>query len=250
MNLHEQRLIELDDVSVIENGAAPVLPTTLDIYGGLTALLGPNGAGKTTLASVIHGLRRPTTGRVRHSGIGEGEVFYNRPEPRTKGLQRIAGGISSALVLETAAERRAAAHRSRYLGFIAQSPFLNPALTAAQNIDLPQLVRRNRIDHEWRGHLIDLFDIGKHLGKYTSELSGGEAQRVAIAVALAHKPEFVFADEPTAALDSEHSQSALAAFKTITDSGRIAILCVTHDENITEYANHVITMVDGAVQAA
>jgi putative ABC transport system ATP-binding protein len=143
-------------------------------------------------------------------------------------------------------ERRRAQHLSA-LGYIAQRPRLDPNLTGAEYIVLPQRVRGHEPNGEWLDYLADRLEIAPHLGKYASELSGGQAQRVAIMAALAHEPPLVYADEPTSALDVELGAKTFELFHDISEVNGISVLCVTHNPDISAFADRIIYMRDGVV---
>ncbi len=241
-SLESDPIIKVEGVSVVREGAIVLDDVSVDFHSGFTAIIGPSGAGKSTFASVIHGLQKPTEGSVSHTGINEGS-FVNRSMVSESTLGRAV----KKLRLETKAERYLAAYRSRYLGYIAQNPYLDPYLTAEQYIKLPQQARGNKLDPEWLDFLIHNLEISKHLGKYAGALSGGEAQRVAIVAGFAHRPELVVADEPTAALDSKMTERTLSLFFDITQYAGTSIICVSHEPNIKNHAERVIELRDGSV---
>lgn len=241
-------IVEVRDIAIDRDKTRVVHHASLDIYKGFTAIVGPNGSGKSTLATTIHGLQRPAEGVVRHTGILEGnsKIYENRPQTEDR-RSRIFSGLIRAAVLETQEDRKTADYRSRYLGYIAQNPFLDPQLTAGQYINLIHRARQNKLDAAWVDILSERLGVSRHLYKTSSQLSGGEAQRVAIVAALAHEPKLVVADEPTSALDSVMSDETLKLFRDITCETETSIICVSHDPNISEFADRIITMRDGRV---
>jgi len=190
--------------------------------GELTAVMGPSGSGKSTLLQCAAGLDRPTSGRVM---LGDTDL--------------------------TAAGRRALSriHRER-IGFIFQSYNLLPMLSAAENVALPlRLAGR----HPKRGQLVAALDqVGlSGLGhRRPAELSGGQQQRVAIARALVVRPEVLFADEPTGALDTGSGSQVLGLLRAAVDQAGQTVVMVTHDPVAAAWADSVVFLVDGLVRDA
>jgi putative ABC transport system ATP-binding protein len=174
----DAQVLALDDVSV-------------DIEAGrFTAIMGPSGSGKSTLLHVLAGLDRPTSGQIH---IGDDEI---------------TGMNDKQLTLL----------RRDKIGFIFQSFNLLPMLTAAENISLPLRIAGRKADPLWVESIVQTVGLGPRLSHRPSELSGGQQQRVAAARALASKPDIVFADEPTGALDSKSSAELLASCNTRCES--------------------------------
>ncbi|TPN25619.1 ABC transporter ATP-binding protein [Mesorhizobium sp. B2-3-3] len=166
------------------------------VSGARIALVGPSGSGKTTLLHILGGLDRPTAGIVEWPGLGAFEAL-----------------------------------RPRQIGFVFQSPSLFPALTAVQNVGLPLLLAGENAGAEEIGaSLLQSFGLGELGDKLPEELSGGQAQRIAMARALVMGPKLVLADEPTGQLDS---RTALRFFDAVLDrleGTDIALVVATHDE--------------------
>lgn len=234
-----ETLIELRGVSVTEGDFTILQPTSLDFKRGLTAIVGPSGSGKTTLANVTYGLIPPNSGVVDHVGVGQG---FTRLSTERAGL---FSRVSRSIRLESLAERVKAEHWSRYMGYIAQSPYLDPKLTAGEYIELPHRARGNNLDMVWVSQIARELGIQSELDKLPVQLSGGQLQRVAITAALAHKPEVVIADEPTADLDSENSERTFELFRHIADTTGISIIFVSHEPSASEYAHNVVHVSDG-----
>lgn len=189
--------------------------------GEFTALVGPSGSGKTTLLNLIGGLDKPDAGSIKIKGIDI-----------TK--------LSDAELIE---------FRLRHIGFVFQSFNLIPVLTAKENVELimhlqhtPAKERNARIKQLF--HEIQLED---KLNSRPSELSGGQQQRVAVARALASKPKFVLADEPTANLDTQSASNLLDIMDRLNREENITFLFSTHDQRVIERARRVITLVDGQI---
>ncbi|PHP52072.1 ABC transporter ATP-binding protein [Actinomyces ruminis] len=197
-------------------------PTDLEIRSGeLVGILGPSGSGKSTLLTVMGGLRTPTTGTVE---IG-GDPFSALPEKKRAQLRR------------------------QYLGFVLQSSGLVPFLTLADQFTLHDRVLRRAPATERRNELLDTLGISDRVHAYPSQLSGGEKQRAAIAVAVYHDPKVILADEPTAALDSRRAHDVAQLLAQQTHELGKATVMVTHDERILPVCDRVMVMHDGVLGA-
>src|SRR6516165_9557080 len=187
--------------------------------GSFTAVMGPSGSGKSTFLNVAAGLDRPTSGTV---GLGDAEL----------------AGLS---------ERRLTVLRRERIGFVFQAFNLLPSLTVAQNIRLPL-----RLDgHRPRGSAVReaaaRVGLEKRLRDRPSQLSGGQQQRVAIARALVTRPDVVFADEPTGALDTQNGRGVLTLLREVVDEDGHTVVMVTHDPVAAAYADQVLLLADGRV---
>lgn len=189
--------------------------------GELLALLGPSGSGKSTLLLCISMIVEPTAGRIRVRGH---DVF--------------ADGVSLV---------NARRYRRENIGFIFQThnliPFLNARDNVAVAIELDGVGRRvaRRRAHE----ILDYLELGARADATPDQLSGGEQQRVAIARALANEPPIIFADEPTASLDTERGFKVMALLKRIARERRSAVIAVTHDERMIAGFDTVKRLRDG-----
>ena len=187
--------------------------------GQFTAIMGPSGSGKSTLLHMLAGLDRPSSG----------EVYLGDTEITSLG--------DKALTL---------LRRDR-IGFIFQSFNLLPTMTAAENIVLPIRIAGRKPDDHWVASIVETVGLTGRLSHRPSELSGGQQQRVAAARALASKPQIVFADEPTGALDSKSGAELLGFLrKAVTELGQTVVM-VTHDPTAASYADRVIFLADGHV---
>jgi len=187
--------------------------------GQFTAIMGPSGSGKSTLLHMLAGLDRPSSG----------EVYLGDTEITSLG--------DKALTL---------LRRDR-IGFIFQSFNLLPTMTAAENSVLPIRIAGRKPDDHWVASIVETVGLTGRLSHRPSELSGGQQQRVAAARALASKPQIVFADEPTGALDSKSGAELLGFLrKAVTELGQTVVM-VTHDPTAASYADRVIFLADGHV---
>lgn len=189
--------------------------------GELAMLVGPSGCGKTTLISIIAGLLDATEGEL--------EVLGTRP---------------SAL-----SPREQILFRRRNLGFVFQQFNLLPTLTAAENVAVPLFVagveRRHAI--EQASELLDELGLGDRLSYLPANLSGGQQQRVAIARALIHNPRLIVCDEPTSALDAKTGHMVMELFSEVAVRPDRALIVVTHDSRIFEFADTIAHMEDGKI---
>jgi putative ABC transport system ATP-binding protein len=187
--------------------------------GQFTAIMGPSGSGKSTLLHMLAGLDRPSSGQVY---LGDTEITSLNDKALT--LLR----------------------RDR-IGFIFQSFNLLPTMTAAENIVLPMRIAGRNPDQHWVASIVETVGLTGRLSHRPSELSGGQQQRVAAARALASKPQIVFADEPTGALDSKSGAELLAFLrKAVTELGQTVVM-VTHDPTAASYADRVVFLADGHI---
>ena len=187
--------------------------------GSFTALMGPSGSGKSTFLNMAAGLDRPTSGSV---ALADTEL----------------SGLS---------ERRLTILRRERIGFVFQAFNLLPSLTVAQNISLPLRLDGHSPRRSTVREVAARVGLDRRLRDRPSQLSGGQQQRVAIARALVARPEVVFADEPTGALDTRTGREVLALLREIVDEDRRTVVMVTHDPVAAAYADRVIVLADGRV---
>ena len=185
--------------------------------GSFTAIMGPSGSGKSTFLNVAAGLDRPNSGIVT---LGETEL----------------GSLS---------ERRLTVLRRERIGFVFQAFNLLPSLTVAQNIGLPLRLDRRRVRRSTVRDVAARVGLENRLRHRPSQLSGGQQQRVAIARALVTRPEVVFADEPTGALDTRNGREVLALLREVVDEDGHTVVMVTHDPVAAAQADRVILLADG-----
>ncbi|MDR0139524.1 ABC transporter ATP-binding protein [Metabacillus idriensis] len=191
--------------------------------GEITALVGASGSGKSTLLTIAAGLQRATQGSIMFKGENVTEMSQDQ-------IRKL---------------------RANQFGYIFQSSHLVPFLTVQEQLMLmlslseTKLKKQEQINEAER--FLKLTDLYHRKDAYPQSLSGGEKQRAAVARALIHKPKIIFADEPTASLDSKRSNDIMKLIKQLTKTMKIAALVVTHDEEMLVYADNVVTMRDGMV---
>ncbi|MFE9116180.1 ABC transporter ATP-binding protein [Streptomyces sp. NPDC007172] len=186
--------------------------------GSFTAVMGPSGAGKSTFLHCAAGLDRPTSGSVR-----------------------LGGNDLAALD-----EAQLTMLRRERVGFIFQAYNLLGSLTVAENITLPLLLAGQSVEPAWLEHVAGRVGLSDRMRHRPAQLSGGQQQRVAIARALVTRPEVIFADEPTGALDSRTGRQVLALLREIVDRDGNTVVMVTHDPVAASFAQRVVFLADGA----
>ena len=189
--------------------------------GEFTAIVGPSGCGKTTLMNMIGGLEIPTSGSVEINGI------------------EISKLKSNELIN----------FRLNNIGFIFQSYNLIPVLTSKENVSfIMQLQNKPKNEIEQRTiQLLQSVGLGDKVNSKPNQMSGGEQQRVSVARALASKPKFVLADEPTANLDSKATTQLLDIMKKLNKEENITFIFTTHDQRVVDKARRIITLEDGKI---
>lgn len=185
--------------------------------GELIAIVGPSGSGKSTFLTILGGLQKPTTGKVLLDGKPFSEL--------------------------TVKEKSKA--RLDNVGFILQASNLIPFLTVKEQMKLYNKITKSKMNKEWMDELFEKLDVEKLKDKYPNELSGGERQRSAIAKALYHQPKVIFADEPTASLDTNRAYEVVKLLARETKAQKKATIMVTHDERMLEFCDKVYVIVDG-----
>lgn len=187
--------------------------------GEFVAIIGSSGSGKSTLLHAIAGVDVPTGGKI----------FLNGQD------------------VYAADEERLAIFRRRQVGLIYQFHNLIPTLNVVENITLPILMDRRKVNKERLNELLELLGLQERRKHLPNQLSGGQQQRVAIGRALMNAPAVMLADEPTGALDSRNGQEIIRLLKDSNKKYGQTLLLVTHDENIALQAERIITIADGRI---
>ena len=188
--------------------------------GALTILKGRSGSGKTTLLNILGALDAPTGGKVLLDG---------------KDITRMS-------------EKERTLLRRNKIGFVFQSVALIPMMNALENVEYALRLARYKGDRRARAlECLRLLGLGSRVHHMPQELSGGEQQRVAIARAIAHKPRVLFADEPTAELDTHTGLQVVKLFKELAQKENITIVMTTHNPGLMEIGDRVYELVDGEV---
>lgn len=187
--------------------------------GEMTAIMGPSGSGKSTLMHCMAGLDTPSSGKV----IVEGLEVSSMNQKQLTDLRR------------------------EQIGFIFQSFNLVPTLSAEENILLPLQIAKRPIDREWFNQVVKVVGLEKRLTHRPSQLSGGQQQRVACARAIMARPSVIFADEPTGNLDSKTTKEVMHMIRGFAKRFHQTIVLVSHDPEMTEYADRIVTLIDGRI---
>ena len=213
-----ENLVKIYKTSDIEVMALAGLDLTVE-RGELMAVIGNSGSGKSTLLNMIGGLDRPTMGRLWVDG---------------KDLFRLN-------------EKELVSYKQDTVGFVWQNNARNllPYLTATQNIELPMVFEGAPDRHERALELLDLVGMSKYKDRTLKELSGGEQQRIAIAIALANRPKLLLADEPTGSVDVATGSFILQVFRKLNQEQDLTIVIVTHDRLLAKKVNRVVSIRDG-----
>ncbi|MEU7988414.1 ABC transporter ATP-binding protein [Streptosporangium canum] len=188
-------------------------------HGSFTAVMGPSGSGKSTFLHCAAGLDQPSSGSVR------------------------LGGTELAGMNETELTEL----RRKRIGFVFQAFNLVSSLTVTENITLPLKLAGVRVDRSWLAEIVDRVGLAGRTGHRPGELSGGQQQRVAIARALVTRPEVVFGDEPTGALDTMTARDVLTLLREVVTTMGQTVVMVTHDPVAASYADTVLFLADGNV---
>ena len=228
--MDEQPVVELQNISKhFGEGSARVdalREVSFDIFPGtVVGLRGPSGSGKSTVLNVIGCILEPSSGTMRLNGETVYDNKWLRSDLRSLRLEKI--------------------------GFIFQSHNLLPFLNAWENVAVARILAgASTVRAKERAiELLTYLGIERRQNAMPGELSGGEAQRIAIARALANDPRIILADEPTAALDSQRAGAVMDLLRKVATERRTAVIVVTHDEKIFNRFDHIYALRDGALEA-
>ena len=218
------KLLKVIDIKKIygkgENEIKAVDGITLEIEPHkFSAIIGQSGSGKSTLLHCMAGLDKPTLGNVFMDNLD----LYTLSDDKLSNL------------------------RSKEFGFIFQNNNLIPVINVYDNIVLPILIAKGKIDNNYINDLITKLGLESQINKFPNELSGGQQQRVAIARSLANKPSIIFADEPTGNLDSKTTDEVMNLLKYCVNEYKQTLVMITHNDEIAKMADCIITISDGKV---
>ncbi|WP_339076161.1 ABC transporter ATP-binding protein [Clostridioides difficile] len=218
------KMLKVIDIKKIygkgENEIKAVDGITLEIEPHkFSAIIGQSGSGKSTLLHCMAGLDKPTLGNV----------------------------FMDNLDLYTLSDEKLSNLRSKEFGFIFQNYNLIPVINVYDNIVLPILIAKGKIDNNYINDLITKLGLESQINKFPNELSGGQQQRVAIARSLANKPSIIFANEPTGNLDSKTTNEVMNLLKYCVNEYKQTLVMITHNDEIAKMADCIITISDGKV---
>lgn len=213
-------LVKIYKTPDLEVLALQGLDLTVD-YGEMTAIIGNSGSGKSTFLNMLGGLDRPSAGRLLVDG---------------KDLFKLT-------------ERELVEYKLRTVGFVWQNNARNliPYLTATQNVMMPMLFGGEHKRRQRALELLDMVNMSHRKNSRLSTLSGGEQQRIAIAIALANRPRLLLADEPTGAVDHKTSDAILDMLRAINRESGVTIVIVTHDQLLAKKVSRVVAIRDGKI---
>jgi len=220
------KIIEIKNLSKVylENGNDVVAVDGINLsfeQGEFTSIVGPSGSGKTTLLNMLGGIDKPTSG----------EILIDNTN---------IGALRSSELID---------FRMHNIGFVFQSYNLIPVLTARENVEFIMFLQgKSKKEREERSaELLGAVGLGDRMDARPNKLSGGQQQRVAVARALASRPRFILADEPTANLDSKSAEKLLEIMEMLNKEYNITFIFSTHDPRVVKKAHRVINLVDGKV---
>ncbi|MTM09234.1 ATP-binding cassette domain-containing protein [Turicibacter sanguinis] len=188
--------------------------------GEFVAIIGPSGSGKSTMLHLLGGLERASNGIIKVNGVDISKL----------------------------SDKELAEYRRKDVGFIFQQFNLIPVLNVRENIELPLMIGNEDIDENYIGELIDILGLKDREKHLPSQLSGGQQQRVAIGRALSTKPSIILADEPTGNLDSKTTEEVMNLLKVSSKKFNQTLIIITHDNNIAQKADRIISIVDGKLK--
>ncbi|GAA4225219.1 putative ABC transport system ATP-binding protein [Streptosporangium album] len=217
-------VVRLDAVSKVygkgQGAVAALREVTVGIpRGSFTAVMGPSGSGKSTFLHCAAGLDVPSAGSVQLGGTA-------------------LNGMNETQLTELRRQR---------IGFVFQAFNLVSSLTVVENITLPLRLAGAGVDRAWLAEIVSRVGLEGRAGHRPAQLSGGQQQRVAIARALVTRPEVVFGDEPTGALDTMTARDVLTLLREVVDGMGQTVVMVTHDPVAASYADTVLYLADGRI---
>lgn len=223
---NENKIIQCDNLvkifktKEIEVVALQGLDLTIN-EGELVAIIGKSGSGKSTLLNIIAGLDRPSAGKVEIDG--KNLLYFT--------------------------DKQLIEYNRKTIGFVWQNNARNliPYLTAIQNVELPMWITNRKGRKERAQELLNIVGLSNKNESRLYELSGGEQQRVAIAIALANNPRILLADEPTGSLDSKTTNKIMELFEKLKNELGITIIIVTHDMQVSKMVKRVVAISDGMI---
>ncbi len=204
------------------------------------ALIGSSGSGKTTLLHMIAGILTPDSG----------QILFRHDQPQASPSDKAAASDSTTpdvngdgtIDLTALTEAQRDVFRGRHIGYIFQTHHLLPGFTALENVLLGMSFTGRAHDPEWARRLLVEVGLGERLNYKPERLSVGQQQRVAVARALANRPELVLADEPTGALDSNTARQVLGLIRRLCDEVGASLILVTHDLGISKQFSRVMVL--------
>ncbi|MDS0298410.1 ABC transporter ATP-binding protein [Halogeometricum sp. S1BR25-6] len=217
-------IIELDGVWKRYESGSETVEALKDVNfaakpGEFVAIMGPSGSGKSTMLNVLGLLDVPTEGVVRLDGRDVTDL----------------------------SDEEMTTQRKESIGFIFQDFFLIPTLSAIENVEVPTLFGRDPTARDRGERLLGRVGLGERVAHRPDQLSGGQKQRVAIARALINEPRILLADEPTGNLDRKTGRDVLELFTELKTEEDVAVIAVTHDDQLRKYADRVVNLVDGVL---
>ena len=258
----EQIILQAENIIRSFPSAGGIIPVLRGISlnipkGKLIIIKGRSGSGKTTLLNILSALDPATDGEVTLRISGDKKGSGSGSDDR-EGIMAGTREVRYSTLSDSARDRL----RRNHMGFVFQSVALVPIMSAYENVDFglrtasyvknlrknegktgdPQVIRDKRIRE-----VLASVGLSERMQHMPSQLSGGEQQRVAIARAMAHKPEIIFADEPTGALDTAAGLAVTQLFKELAEKERITIVMTTHDPGLMELGDEVYEIEDGMI---
>jgi putative ABC transport system ATP-binding protein len=220
------KIIEIKNLTKVyrENGNEVIAVDNINLtfqQGEFTAVVGPSGSGKTTFLNMVGGIDSPTDGQILVDNVD-------------------IGALTSSRLID---------FRMNNIGFVFQAYNLIPVLTARENVEFIMFLQnKSKVERAKRSaELLNSVGLGDRMDSRPAKLSGGQQQRVAVARALASRPKFILADEPTANLDSKSAETLLEIMEKLNCDENITFIFSTHDQRVVKRARRVITLVDGKV---